>query len=165
LIFKDNTGAYTARVTDFGYSTQFANEDDLLSVPKSWPWYAPEHNRDKFKPAQAQKMDVFSFGMLCFWILFEKYLSGITLLPREAQWAEKYFQGKEKRHLCKWILADCKRDDKLVVLAQQLAQSERDIDIGRKQALERLLSTSLACNPDERAKELRELLTHCGLIK
>lgn len=110
-------------------------------------------------------MDVFSFGVLCFWILFEKYLSGITLLPREAQWAKRYFQGKEKRHLSKWTLADLKQADKLVVLAQQFAQTERDIEIERKQALEWLLSTSLACNPDERAKDLRELLTHCGLTK
>ncbi|OCK78127.1 kinase-like protein, partial [Lepidopterella palustris CBS 459.81] len=74
LVYKDDAGAYTARVTDFGYSTRFANEDDLILVPKSWPWDAPEHHFDSYKPYQARRMDVFMFGMLCLWVMFEKYL-------------------------------------------------------------------------------------------
>lgn len=37
LIFTDDSGGYTARVTDFSCSTVFANETDLVSMPKSWP--------------------------------------------------------------------------------------------------------------------------------
>jgi serine/threonine protein kinase len=157
LVFKDNTGAYTARVTDFGYSTQFANEDDMVSVPKSWPWCAPEHDRNKFKPAQARKMDVFSFGILCLWFLFEKYLSGITPLPREAHWAERYFQGKVITHLSKKVIGELKQEDKLLMLAKQLILAERDLDAKNQQALAQFFDVSITCNPDLRKVDLREL--------
>jgi len=163
LIFKDDAGAYTAKVIDFGYSTQFANEDDLVLVPKSWPWCAPEHNRDKFKPAQAQKMDVFSFGILCLWILFEKYLSGIISLPQEAQWAERYFRSKEESHLSKQALDDLKQGDELVMLARQLVLVEKDLDENKKQALVEFFSVSLTCEPDRRKDSVEDLLSRLML--
>jgi serine/threonine protein kinase len=163
LIFKDDAGAYIAKVTDFGYSTQFACEDDFIPVPKSWPWCAPEHNREKFKPAQARKMDVFSFGMLCLWVLFEKYLSWITSLPQDVHWAERYFQGKERRHLSKNILEDLKQGDQLAMLAQHLVLAERDISSDKRQALERFFRTSLACNPDERDASLEKSFSQLRL--
>lgn len=157
LIYKGGTGFYTARVSDAGYSTQWVNEEDRIKMPKSWPWYAPEHDRDRFKPAQARKMDIFSFGMLCLWVLFEKYLSGITPLPQDVSWAERYFQGKEKTHLSKNTLEDLKRGDELTMFAQQLVLAERNIDNDKKQTLERLFRTSLGCNPDERNASPGEL--------
>lgn len=36
----------------------------------SVPWNAPEHMNQKFEPLQAKRMDVYSFGMLCLWLLF-----------------------------------------------------------------------------------------------
>jgi hypothetical protein len=143
-------------VTDFGYSTRFANEDDLIPVPKSWPWHAPEHNRNKFTPVQARKMDVFSFGMLCLWVLFEKYFSGTTPFPQKAHWVERYYRDKRQRHLSKGILEDLKQGDELAMLALQLVMAEKDLDKDKKQALERFFSVSLACNPNERDSSLEQ---------
>jgi serine/threonine protein kinase len=167
-------------VIDFGYSTRFVNEDDFISVPKSWPWSAPEHDYDRLKPAQARKMDVFSFGMLCLWILFERCLSGIVPLPSEAHWAESYFQGKEKRDLSKRILEDLKQGDRLVMLAKQLVMAENELSNDTKQGdrlvmlakqlvmaenelsndtkqvLQQFFSMSLACNPNQRETDLKQ---------
>jgi serine/threonine protein kinase len=143
-------------VIDFGYSTRFVNEDDFISVPKSWPWSAPEHDYDRLKPAQARKMDVFSFGMLCLWILFERCLSGIVPLPSEAHWAESYFQGKEKRDLSKRILEDLKQGDRLVMLAKQLVMAENELSNDTKQVLQQFFSMSLACNPNQRETDLKQ---------
>lgn len=107
-------------------------------------------------------MDVFSFGMLCFWVLFEKYLSGITILPQESHWAEQYIQDKGERYLSKRILNDLKQEDNLVVLARQLVMAERDLDDDKKQALERFFNISLACNPDLREADLNQ--SFCCLI-
>ena len=104
-------------------------------------------------------MDVFSYGMLCLWVMFEKYLSGIIPLPQEAYWAERYFQGKEERHLSKRILEDLKQEDKLVVLAQQLVMVEKDLDDDKKQTLEQFFSVSLTCNPDIREASLMQLFS------
>ena len=60
---------YTAKVTDFGYSTQYASVTDLIIMPKSEPWYAPEWHHRGFTPAQATKMDSYSFGMVVLWLL------------------------------------------------------------------------------------------------
>ena len=150
LIYKEG-GDFTARVTDFAYSTRFVNENDLIHVPKTEPWNAPEHHDGQFTQAQAQKMDVFSFGMLCTWVMFEKYLSKDTPLPHEARWAERYFQSEEGKHLSLRILKDLKQAGRLAIVAQQLVMAEKHLDDGKKQALQEFLSVSLAMNPSERA--------------
>jgi serine/threonine protein kinase len=86
LVFENNDGGYFPRVADFGFSTHFHTEDDLVYVPESVPWTAPERTHRAFTPASARKMDIYSFGMLCMWVLFgcspdlEPPLS-LTLLP------------------------------------------------------------------------------------
>ena len=69
LIFDDGEGRYIARVADFGYSTQWALPDDLVQMPRSRPWDAPEWHHRGFTPAQAMKMDAYSFGMVVLWLL------------------------------------------------------------------------------------------------
>ena len=64
-----NSPKFTAKVTDFGYSTQYASEADLIMMPKSQPWYAPEWHHRGFTPAQATKMDSYSFGTVVLWLL------------------------------------------------------------------------------------------------
>jgi hypothetical protein len=126
------------------------NEDELLSVPESQPWAAPEHDRKMFTPAQARKMDIFSFSMLCLWTIFEQYLSGFVPLPQEAKWAERYFQGIEGNDFGLRLLMDLKQEDKLVMLAGQLVMAEKDLDNDRKQVLTCFFSASLARNPNLR---------------
>jgi hypothetical protein len=126
-------------------------------MPKSWPWNAPEHHFNRFTPAQARKMDIFSFGMLCLWVMFEKCLSGITTLPQEALWAEQYFQNKDEKYLSKRVLESLKHKDKLVLLARQLVLAEQGLDDDKKHALQQFFSASLVCEPDERAAGLKQL--------
>lgn len=56
-------------MADFGYSTQWALPNDLIQMPRSRPWDAPEWHHRGFTPAQAMKMDSFSFGMVVLWLL------------------------------------------------------------------------------------------------
>ena len=69
LIFDNEEGGYTARVADFGYSTQWALPNELIHMPRSRPWNAPEWHHRGFTPAQAMKMDAYSFGMVVLWLL------------------------------------------------------------------------------------------------
>lgn len=147
LICNDEIGAYAAKIMDFEYSTHFAGEKRLLTLGKSWPWSAPELlEGNKFTSTQARMIDAFSYGMLCLWLLFEKYLSRITPLPREAQWADRYFQGKGKMNLSKTILNDLKQENKLVTLARQLVMGESDIDGDKKRDLEGFFNALLTPN-------------------
>ena len=133
------------------------SEDDLVSMPMSWPWCAPEHTHHQFQPAQARKMDIFSFGMLCVWVLFEKYLSRITSLPQEARWAKQYFDDKEERNPSLRVLDDLKQADELAMIAKQLVLAEGDIGNDERQALEQFFGTSLVCNSNKRVANLRVL--------
>ncbi|KAK6362750.1 hypothetical protein TWF730_000205 [Orbilia blumenaviensis] len=72
LICKDSDGKFSAQVTDFGYSTIFANDNDKakISLPRSWPWTAPEIEQGSWVTfEQAKAADIFSYGLLCFWLL------------------------------------------------------------------------------------------------
>ncbi|KAG8528653.1 uncharacterized protein KY384_006340 [Bacidia gigantensis] len=69
FIFKDSshgTGAIKAKVHGFGYSASYKSEDDLVKLPKSEGWQAPEYVECRIKPAQARKTDVFPFGLVFY---------------------------------------------------------------------------------------------------
>ena len=70
LIFNQSLDDYTAKVADFGYSTWFVRDDELIKMPKSQPWFAPEWHHRGFNVSDAMKMDAYSFGMLSLWLLF-----------------------------------------------------------------------------------------------
>ncbi|KAF8539361.1 kinase-like domain-containing protein, partial [Trichophaea hybrida] len=69
LIFKDATGKTTVKVADFGYSTLTAGARGKVYLPKSRPWNAPEHHVREFTAPDAKLTDVYSFGMLCLWVV------------------------------------------------------------------------------------------------
>ena len=78
LVFKDAiTKKITVKVADFGYSTLTVGESGKVFLPKSRPWNAPEHHFGEFNVQEAKKADVYSFGMLCLWLLFGNRLSDI----------------------------------------------------------------------------------------
>ena len=86
LMFADKFGNQIPKVSDFGYSTLAAQDGDLIHLPISRPWSAPEihHRGGQFEISVAKKMDAYSFGILCLWILFNsKYETWLSDL-REA---------------------------------------------------------------------------------
>lgn len=70
LVFKNKNDRFVAKMADFGFSTAFLGENDKISFPRSRPWNAPEYHERYFSPEQAKRMDIYSFGLLCFWFLF-----------------------------------------------------------------------------------------------
>lgn len=67
LISKtDSSKTYVAQVIDFGYST--LRTDRPITMPRSYGWTAPEWHHRGFQYLDAEKMDVYSFGLLCLWL-------------------------------------------------------------------------------------------------
>jgi hypothetical protein len=56
-------------LADFGFS-RYGAKDDLIKLPRSQPWDAPEWHEREFTLEAASKTDVYAFGLLCFWWLF-----------------------------------------------------------------------------------------------
>ncbi|KAF2133872.1 hypothetical protein P153DRAFT_306501 [Dothidotthia symphoricarpi CBS 119687] len=160
LIFRDPSelGEYIAKVSDFGYSARLLSADDTCLMSRSLPWHAPEHSFDLVGLVQAQKMDVFSFALLCFWVLFEKYLAVEAMFPVEAQWAEEYFPAYKDEHLSKRFLENLKNSNMTSALARELVAADEFLDAGTKQALIHFFTVGLAPEPNSRSQDLGGLL-------
>lgn len=70
LIFENDRKKFVARVTDFGYSTWLGGANDMVFMPRTPHWTAPEWHHRPMTSASAIKMDIYSFGLLCWWLLF-----------------------------------------------------------------------------------------------
>lgn len=70
LIFQNDHKQFVARVTDSGYSTWLGGAKDIVFMPRTPHWTAPEWHHRPITSASAVKMDIYSFGLFCLWFLF-----------------------------------------------------------------------------------------------
>ena len=129
LVFKDPvTRKITVKVTDFGYSTLTVGESGKVLLPKSRPWNAPEHHRGEFKTQEAKKTDVYSFGMLCLWVLFGNRLSDIQQTTADGVTGFISFDVPSSRSPP--TLLECLKDeDRLEYIANFLLESMPGLDV------------------------------------
>lgn len=87
LIFQDPVGIFRAKMADFDFSTWNAAEAKTIPLLSSWPWTAPDYECPRgnersyeFFHDECLRMDVHSYGLLCFWLAFEEMLSVISML-------------------------------------------------------------------------------------
>lgn len=154
LIFQDEKDVYSAKVSDFGYSTRFFKPDDVCPMPRSRPWDAPEHHFNMFNMSDARKMDIFSFGLVCCWILFEKYLARVATLPASLQWAEDLLAPKSSLDCSKESISELKRLKKILAFAEQLLITDDDLEAEPKAAMLKFLRASLVYEQDLRSHDL-----------
>lgn len=135
LIFKDEFGKYVAKVTDFGYSTVFAGSGGIL-MPCSTPWVAPEWEEGyEFRFCDAKKMDAYSFGMLCFWLLLFDFPGPLNLNTLR------------------------RGDTDMMALANELVERKADLNVLQRQKLSELFSLTLINKPDERTLDFDKILS------
>jgi serine/threonine protein kinase len=98
LVFRLESGDYSARVIDFGYSTRYAHDAQQLELPRSKPWNAPENEGlvHTWTPAEAVKSDLFCLGMVYFWLLFEPYLRVMARSGQDERTEEVLHQVKQE---------------------------------------------------------------------
>ncbi|KAJ4424692.1 hypothetical protein N0V82_000620 [Gnomoniopsis sp. IMI 355080] len=148
----------TARVADFGYSTRCANESCPLKLPISFPWNAPEHDRlaREWTPAQAKKADIYSYGLLSFWLLFHPWLCGQRseghCCPSTAS------EAQSSSEVALDTLVQLKRNGELQQKAKELMLAEGSLGDRDQAALNDLFATSLSGHPDERELSMQTFL-------
>ena len=161
LIFEDQPGRYTAKVMDFGYSTLFSTEKDLINMPLSWPWAAPEWHHRGFLPSHAMKMDVYSIGLLCLWLLCKDALTCTSLTLSVAVQCEKCTPNRTSTcKECQMKTLSClKSEGKLCVFAN-LVLEVMQLEDERKDELDRFFSVALAHHAETRpnTRDLANLL-------
>lgn len=138
LISSENDSRYVAKVIDFGYSTLFTTNSDQITMPDSGLWTAPErHHRGGFPPTQAKKMDAYSFGMVCLWLLF-------------------YNEGASRDRNFKKDLKESHKE--LSCYASGLLRASADLENWEKDNMRHVFGLTLAHNPAERTENFNELL-------
>ena len=130
-------GCYVARVTDFGYSTLFKTENPSVRMPRSKRWTAPEWHEREFLPTQARRMDAYSFGMLCLWLLFYNNISN----------TDREFERDMEDTTTKVL-------DHALGLIGTIASPE----FQQRDNIQSLLSLTLAHDPTERTSDFSEIL-------
>ena len=143
-------------MTDFGYSTRYADDEHLISLPISRPWNAPEHTRTnrQWTPEEAKRSDLFSAGLLFLWLLFEKPLSH-RLSPTKVEYSKSCQDSSQSdqessREILSATLLKYKSDKTLPALARQLLEAEEKLQDNEKSNLEDFFTSVLSDNPYER---------------
>ena len=158
LVFKDAiTRKITVKVTDFGYSTLTVGESGKVLLPKSRPWNAPEHHFGEFNAQEAKKTDVYSFGMLCLWLLFGDRLSDIPQTTADGAAGlisfdvPSFLSGPT-------LLERLKYEGSLEHIADQLVESVTSIDVEYRIHLKDIFSLTLQHNPGKRTCVLARII-------
>jgi serine/threonine protein kinase len=157
LVFKDTTGKTIVKVADFGYSTLNVGEAGKVLLPKSRPWNAPEHHFGDFKVSEAKKTDVYSFGILCLWVLFGYNLSHIPSYGAKSVSEVVSFEASTGPRTS---LEQLKDADKLEHFANQLIDSIpfACLDAEYRVYLKEFFSLTVPLNPEKRTVDLGKLV-------
>jgi serine/threonine protein kinase len=144
---------FLAKATDFSFSYAGTEETEIMSVPCTPPWEAPEYSRVPIQLRDAKRADVFSLGLVCFWVFFRSDLL-------------EYWAGHAKAYNNHY--RDLQRDDEKSLSKLKVEnnlQGFADRHLGRHDSARRdhvkrfqqFLVHSLTRNKKERASNLWEM--------
>lgn len=164
LVHHENNNTVSAKVADFGFSAM-SSSNKLLFLPRSVPWNAPEWHRRGFSFDQALRQDIFSFGLLCLWLL----------LPAGSDPdSEDTLDFDNRQPRTRWLsfenidnLEALKSADELCLAATLMVKSLKGLDNDQTTKLEALFNHTLSLDPSNRICNLHELfpLLHQDLAK
>lgn len=138
-------------MTDFGFSCFECTDNELVRVARSRPWEAPEWHDRWFHLKDIKKMDVYSFGLLCLWILFpEDNLVDPDSIEVNISLA---FSGRDETALERLYVL--KRKDTLKESVLRLISQKTDLNENVCLCLQRVFSLSLAKNAEKRASDMQ----------
>ena len=157
LVFKDSISRkITVKLTDFGYSTLTGGGSGTDILPKSRPWNAPEHHHGEFNAHEAKKTDVYSFGMLCLWVLFENRLSDLPQTTADGvagliSFDAPFLGGPT-------FLERLKDEGRLEYIANRLVESMPGLNVEYRIRLKEIFSLALPHNPGKRTCDLARVI-------
>ncbi|KAF6225272.1 hypothetical protein HO133_010469 [Letharia lupina] len=158
LIHKDGIGELHAKLADFGYAGWAIKkmEDVLIKPPRSRPWDPPEYHHRGFTVLGARKLDVYSFGMLCLWVLFFDRPLDSDYVPTAIR----------KTQLCTFhdpkLLDSMKHEGTLGDFAGGLVRSVASLPAKQRENLERFFLSALARDPAKRTMKFEDLASLLG---
>ena len=166
LVFKDAiTEKVTVKVADFGYSTLTVGEFGKVFLPKSRPWNAPKHHFGEFNIQEAKKTDVYSFGMLCLWLLSGNRLSDIPQITADGTAELIPFNAPLLQFGRPTLLEILKDEDRGEDIASHLVESVPSLNVEYKIRLKEIFSLALPLDPGKRTTDLARVIGLLGQNK
>ena len=161
FMYKDRGGAVFAKLADFGHSvlTEY-DEDVVVWPPRSRPWDAPEYHHRGFRISDAQTLDIYSFGMVCLWILFHDRLCQDPLPQLETlrgRNGSMSFTNRVEKASSPNLLEELKREDDLRFLANELVNTTCGLTVQRQSDLALFFNSSLTSDPKRRILAVKQL--------
>jgi len=152
LAFERRSGEYSAKLADLGHSISFNEDDDRAHMPRSTPWESPKHSlRIKYRFSDMAGMEVYSFGMVCMWLLFHERLLEL---------------GIDLEHVVKATELDYLNELKsrwgLYEVAQDLTQKAPRISADQIMGLTKFFYLCLAPNHTDLGSDIGSLLPLLG---
>ncbi|EPS40005.1 hypothetical protein H072_6312 [Dactylellina haptotyla CBS 200.50] len=143
----NGTSTYVAKVGDFGYSTLVGGEgmegEGEAQVPVSRPWNAPEVTSwsSSFGVREAKLTDIFSFGLMTLWLLFNKQLFELEVdfekLDPDPSW---------------------KQSENMQRIFSKVVDDLEGFDTNQKSGLKDFFTATLSIDPANRQLELKPLM-------
>ena len=159
LVFKDAiTREIAVKVADFGHSSLTVGESGKVFLPKSKPWNAPEHHFGEFTAQEAKKTDIYSFGMLCLWLLFGNRLSDIPQTTADGTDELISFDAPLPRFGRPTLLETLKDEDRVQDVANQLVELMPGLNDEYRIRLKEIFSLTLPLNPGKRTCDLTRVI-------
>ena len=148
VVFSNSLGSHdvTAKMIDFGYSCFGMEDEDTVQITGTPLWCAPENTVDEVTILAAKRMDVYSFALVCCWILF---FDTVTLDSVIEVQMEGLSMGDKPRKMYRFIgqIRDADSPEELISKVISQTQSLR----GQKSSLlQELLTQTLSKNPSDR---------------
>lgn len=128
----------------------------MVAVPRTKGWYAPEHKPGKLvKWVDAQKMDLFSFGLIvCRLLLWEELISAATtkglMLPGEDNNSAANLDS---------MIDEMKRTGRSLELTLQALDTSPNATSHEKEVVRRVLCLTLDSDPNLRANSFSEIIS------
>lgn len=157
LVFPDDNHTFLARVSDFGFSVIKSNSSGFSKLPFSMNWNAPEYHRREFSVKAAKKMDIYSCGLVCMQVLFNKTLNHAireTINLAEVQGTTQL--GVQNEYTS--AIYTLKENDGIRHLASRLVEETTEISSETKLALVEFFNQSLHRDPDQRSTLIENLI-------
>ena len=159
LVFKDAvTRGIAVKVADFGYSILTVDESEMVLLPESWPWNAPEHHFGGFNAEEAKKMDVYSFGLLCLWLLFGDRLPDTPQTTADGTAGSISFNESPLQFGRPTLLEVLKDEDRVDDIANNLVESMPGLDVEYRIRLREIFSLALPLDPEKRTSDLARVI-------
>lgn len=147
LVFKDDNDNPLAKLIDFAYSCFGAGVTSRVFLPRTSPWtLAPEWHPRGFSLAAAKRLDVFSYGMLCVWILFQQQISILF--------------GKPGETCVEDLLQDLKAKKQILHAVQAIIQDLDLEDLEHRVQLSEFFSVTIIEDPTGRECDFAKLVNY-----